>query len=326
MRELHLLGPEKMVLREVEGGALPHGNQVKIRVLYGGICGSDIKVYKGMLSYAAYPLRPGHEVLGVVTAQGENSKIPIGTRVVAFPNTFCDTCEFCAKGQTNICENKKPLGVSTDGVFAEEILLEEKYAVPVVEGLKDERAILVEPFAVVVHAFQKVEIMEKTNVAIIGAGTEGLLSIALALYQKGTVTMIDINPKKFELAKQFGEIEVLRPEEIGERKFDVVIEAAGTRSALMQGLDIVKPGGTVVALGITSDPVELLPIHLVRSEISLLGSIIYTKEDFFQGMEYLKDPNLHVEPVISRIVPLAEFAQAYEAAASGNYGKIILKF
>lgn len=326
MQELHLLGPEKMVLRETNPVPDPGVGEVKIKVLYGGVCGSDIRVYKGLLSYASYPLRPGHEILGVVVAAGEKTKTPVGTKIVAFPNTFCETCEFCLKGQTNICESKRPLGVSSDGVFAEEILLEEKYVVPVASGLKDERAILIEPFAVVVHAFEKIEVTGDTRVAVIGAGAEGLLSIALALYKKGKVTMIDVNPQKFEIGKKFGEIEVLRPEEVKDRKFDVVIEAAGVKSAIMQGLEIVKPGGKMVALGITNEPVEFIPIHIVRSEISLLGSIIYTKDDFRQAMEYLEDPNFYVEPVISKIVPLAEFDEAYQAAASGNYGKIILKF
>jgi L-iditol 2-dehydrogenase len=245
---------------------------------------------------------------------------------VSFPNTFCDDCEPCSTGKTNICKNKKSLGVTIDGVFAQEIIIDSKYVVPVPENLANERAILVEPFAVTVHAVKKAKISKGTSVAVIGCGTEGLLTIALALHLGAEITVIDVNPAKFEIAKQLGNVKTANPQDITDEVFDVVIEAAGVPQAIEQAVQLVKPGGVMVALGITGDPVKLSPIHLVRNEISILGSIIYTKEDFKNAIKFLEDPLFKIEPVVSKIVPYNKAQEAFNDAFSGKYAKIILDF
>jgi L-iditol 2-dehydrogenase len=304
----------------------PKSSEVKLSIMYGGICGSDLRVYKGSISYAKYPLRPGHEVLGTVVEAGADTNCKVGTRAVVFPNTFCGECEFCKAGKTNICRDKQPLGVAIDGVFAQEVILDAKYVVPVPEEMASERAILIEPFAVTVHALKKANIKKGTKLAVIGSGTEGLLSVALALHLGADVTVIDVNPAKLELAKKFGPVAVFTPQEIKDQVFDVVLEAAGVKSAIEQAMQIVKPGGIMVALGITGDSVNLSPIHIVRSEISILGSIIYTKQDFADAIAYLNKPEFYVDPIVSKIVPFNQFQEAFNDASSGNFAKIVLAF
>jgi len=316
----------KLRVKEANPLPAPKSNEVKLSIIYGGICGSDLRVYNGLLSYAQYPLRPGHEVLGTIIEAGENSPYKVGTRVVSFPNTFCDDCEACSIGKTNICRHKKSLGVTIDGVFAQEIIIDAKYVVPVPADLVDARAILVEPFAVTVHAVKKAKISKGTSVAVIGCGTEGLLTIALALHLGADITVIDVNPVKFEIAKQLGNVKTMSPEDVTDETFDVVIEAAGVPQAIEQAIQLVKPGGTMIALGITGDLVKLSPIHLVRNEISILGSIIYTKADFNDAINYLKDPSFKIEPVVSKIVPCTKAQEAFNDALSGKYAKIILDF
>lgn len=315
-----------MQIREARQLPALTANDVKIKVSCGGICGSDLRVYKGTISYAQYPLRPGHEVIGTVVEAGSNAQHKIGSKVVVYPNTYCGECEFCTGGKTNICIHKKPLGVSTDGVFAQEIILDAKYLIPVPAELPDERAILIEPFAVTVHALKKAGITPGTTVAVIGCGTEGLLSIALALYQGAEVTVIDINPLKLALAEKLGKVTTLLPGDVSNEVFDVVIEAAGVKEAIQQAMSIVKPGGIMVPLGITMDPVHLSPIHIVRNEISILGSIIYTVEDFADAITYLGDPSLFVEPIVSKTWTYENYQEAFNDALSGDYAKIIVKF
>ena len=324
--ELYLESPHELKLREVEPLAAPKDHEVKIKVIYGGICGSDLKVYKGKISYAKYPLRPGHEVLGTIVEAGAATPYQVGTHVTIFPNTFCGKCEFCLNGKINICANKEPLGVSIDGLFGQQIVIDSKYVVPVPEKVSNERAVLTEPFAVIVHALKKVKINQETTVAVIGCGTEGLLTATLALRKGAKLTVIDVNPNKLELAKRLGEVQARQPEEIKDQRFDIVIEAAGVKSSMEQALEIVKPGGTMLALGINADPVDLYPMHLVRSEITIKGSIIYSLEDFTDALEYLSDPALNIEPVVSKMYSYTEFQEAFEAALSGNFAKIVLKF
>lgn len=324
--ELFLEKPTVLKMREMQDLPALKDNEVKIRVRYGGICGSDLRVYKGLISYAQYPIRPGHEVLGTVVETGAAAAHSMGTRVAVFPNTYCETCEFCASGKTNICTGKQPLGVSTDGVFAQEIILDHKYAVPVPLTVSDEKAVLIEPFAVTVHALNKANIQPGMKVAIVGCGTEGLLAIALTRHLGGEVTVLDVNPVKLEIAKKFGDINVKQPHEVDGQKFDVVIEAAGVKEAIEQAVAMVKPGGAMIALGITGEAVNWIPIQIVRNEISILGSIIYTQQDFKDAIAYLSDPAFNVEPVISKIVPYTEFQSAFEDALSGNYAKVVLNF
>jgi L-iditol 2-dehydrogenase len=261
-----------------------------------------------------------------VIEAGADTDCTVGTRAVVFPNTFCGECEFCKSGKTNICKAKQPLGVSVDGVFAQEIILDAKYVVPVPDEMASERAILIEPFAVTVHALKKANIRKGTKLAIIGSGTEGLLSVALALHLGAEVTVIDVNPAKLELAKKLGPVTVFTPQEVKDQVFDVVLEAAGVKSSIEQAMQIVKPGGVMIALGITGDTVSLSPIHIVRSEISILGSIIYTKQDFAEAIAYLSKPEFYIEPIVSKIVAFNQFQDAFNDAASGNFAKIVLEF
>lgn len=326
MRELYLTGPHGLQLKESLAARSPHQDEVKIKVVYAGICGSDLRVYKGTLSYAKYPLRPGHEVLGVIEEAGTESGLKAGQRVVVFPNTFCGKCEYCQSGQTNICQFKTSFGVSAEGVFAEEIVIESKYAIPVPASLKNDRAILVEPFAVTVHALKKAQITQGMSVAVMGCGTEGLLAVALALKLGGRVSVIDVNPAKLAIARSIGEVETYDPETVLGKIFDVVVEAAGVKAAIEQSLQLVKPGGRMVALGLTGEPVTIIPMHLVRNEITLQGTIIYTLADFAEAIKLLADPELNVEPVISKFVPLKEFQTAYSDALSGDFAKLIIVF
>lgn len=324
--ELFLERPYALTWRSTEALPTPGDHEVKVSMIYGGICGSDLRVYKGAIDYAKYPLRPGHEVLGTIIEAGASVPHKLGTKVVIFPNTFCGSCEFCLSGKTNICAEKESLGVSIDGVFAQEVLLEAKYVVPVPEDMVDERAVLVEPFAVTIHALKKVKISAGTSVAVVGCGTEGLLAVALALHLGAKLTVIDVNPVKLELARRLGELRTLQPQDVKDEVFDVVIEAAGAKDAIQQAMNIVKPGGVLVALGILGEAVDFYPVHIVRNEISIIGTIIYNLGDFADAIELLANPGFHVDPIISEILPFSQFQDAFERALSGNFAKIVLDF
>lgn len=325
MYELYLEKPGALTLRRQAPVGEPRTGELKLRSIYGGICGSDLRVYKGSINYAAYPLRPGHEVLATVAA-GTAGGLKPGDRVVVFPNTFCGECAFCRQGRTNICRQKKPLGLSASGVFAREFIIESKYVVPVPAKLADERAILTEPLAVSVHALKKAGLAAGLSVAVVGAGTEGLLAAALALKKGCQVTLVDVNPAKLAIAARLGPVKAITPAAVGDSTFDVVVEAAGVKASVEQAMQMVTPGGSLVAIGITGEQVDYPCIHIVRDEITIYGTIIYTPADFAEAIEWLLDDGFNVAPVLSKVVPLADFRQAYDDALSGNFAKIVLDF
>jgi L-iditol 2-dehydrogenase len=326
MFELFLEKPADLKLREITGILEPNDNEVRIKVIYGGICGSDLRVFKGSLPYATYPCRPGHEILGTVIEAGKKSRHKIGDRVASFPNTFCGECEYCLLGRTNICINKKAYGVTAEGLFGQEIILDSKYAIPVPDDLSDERAILVEPLAVNVHALKKARITKGTKMAVIGCGTEGLLSIAVASHLGAEITAVDVNPVKMEMAEKLGVIRTMTPSEITTETFGVVVEVAGVKATNELAMRIVKPGGVMIALGITGDQIDYPSIRIVRNEITIHGSIIYTLQDFTDAFALLQNPLFNLGTILSKIVPYTKFKEAFDDALSGNHAKIVLDF
>ena len=326
MIELYMEQPGQLVLREQAPAPAPGPGQVKVKLLYGGICGSDINVFEGRIAYAKYPGRAGHEALGVVVAAGDDTPFAVGQKVVTFPNTFCGECEFCQAGKTNVCKFKQSFGLNAPGVFASEILVDHRFLVSVPEGLSDERAVLAEPFAVAVHALKKVGIQKGTSVAIVGSGTVGLLSAVFAKHLGADVTVIYNRHKRAAIMEKIGVARVLQAGDVGDEMFDVVVEAAGVKQSVEQAMKLVKPGGALAALGITGEQVDFPVIRVVRSEITIYGSIIYTMADFAETLAYLLDPALPIEPVVSKIVPVGEYRQAYADAQTGDFVKIILDF
>jgi L-iditol 2-dehydrogenase len=327
MLELYLEKPEQLSMRTVPPVQSLRKNETRVRVIYGGICGSDLRVLRGTIPYANYPCRPGHEILGTVIEAGKDSPYKPGTRVISFPNTYCGKCEFCLQGKTNICTSKKSFGVTINGLFASEIVIDSEFLVPVPSELSNERAILTEPFAVNVHALKRANILKGASVAVVGCGTEGLLSIALLDYIGADITVLDINPGKMEKARSFNKtIKRLHPEEVRGEVFDVVVEAAGVKAAIEQAFLLVKPGGSLITLGLINDEVSFPSLHVTRSEITVYGSIIYTKKDFEEALGFLKDPEFNVSPVLSKIVPLNDYKRAFEDALTGNFTKIVLDF
>ncbi len=327
MRELYLEKPGDLKIRESEPAPAPKDNEVKVKVIYGGICGSDLRVLRGTIPYATYPCRPGHEILGTVVAAGEKSRYKVGTKVASFPNTYCGKCEFCLQGRTNICKNKKSFGVTCDGLFAQEIILDSEFVVPIPADLADERAILVEPFAVNVHALKRTNIPKGKSAAVIGCGTEGLLAIALLNHMGADITVLDINPVKMEKAKSFNQnIKAMYPADVKDQVYDVVVEAAGVKASVEQAFQLVKPGGAMISLGITGDEIGYPALRITRSEITIYGTIIYTKKDFADAFALLQDPAFNVAPILSKIDPFAKYQKAFNDALTGNFAKIVLDF
>lgn len=326
MLELIVNKPLDITIREVETSGTPLNDEVKLKIKLGGICGSDLSLLHGKFAHATFPVRPGHELVGTIIERGEDVTYDIGTRVVILPNTYCEECEFCKQGKTNICTNKKSLGINENGGFAEEFIISSKYIMPIPDDVPDERAVLIEPFAVVIRAFKKVTIIAGTSVAVVGSGNIGLLAAALATYLGAEVTAIDPNPKKHALVKNIGNINVMYPDDVTDETFDVVIEAAGTEAAVNQAIQIMKAGGSMVVVGLVPE-VTIPMTQIVRNDQTIYGSIIYQfPEDYEQTMEYLRDPNLNINPIVSKFMPFTQYQKAYEKAKSGNYGKIVMDF
>lgn len=327
MRAAVLEAPNQLVVREVDEPR-PAAGEVLVEVELAGVCGSDVGLFQGRRTID-YPLILGHEAIGHLVTDG--------SRVVIEPNIPCGTCSVCRRGKGNVCTRKRSLGLNSPGVFAERVALPAEFVHPLPDEINAVDAVGIEPLAVAVHAFGVGSVQPGDRVAIIGCGTEGLLLVQVAAAMGTHVLAADIRPQQLELAARLGAGETFHLpadgatlDEALTRIHDdwgasVVFEAAGSSAALDAALRIAANGGAVVALGLGTNPISIVPLRFVRRGLSLRGSLIYDHpEDFVRTIDFVRHGHVQPSAHISHIVSLSEAADALQQVASGRPGKTVL--
>lgn len=318
-------------MEELETPRLEHGEVLIMNKAF-GICGSDIEIYQGH-RVVRTPLVMGHEATGVVVdVEKSVSSLSIGDHVVIEPNFFCGKCPHCRVGRTNLCSNKIVLGVNYDGAFAEYVKVPEMYAWKLPTNLDFVKATLIEPLSVVVHALKDLSVMPGDNVLIIGGGPIGALAAQLLREISANVVIQEALPTRRAILEKMG-LQVVGTSDEEEKKIndlfngkgaDLAIDAAGNRTTVIQALKMVKPGGTLVIVGLTETKAEL-PVHqVVRREINIRGSIIYTGE-FAKAIELMRKKADLFSKVITHIFSLSHFKEALEIAVERKCLKAVIK-
>jgi L-iditol 2-dehydrogenase len=302
-------------------------DEVLIRVKLGGICGSDHTLYHGRFG-VPLPVIPGHEAVGVIEATGEGvTGIEPGHRVTIQPNFSCGECALCTSGHGNTCSSKIRLGVDTNGVFAELVKVPARYVWKVPDALPDEVAVFTEPLAVGVHAMRVTAPKPGDKVLIFGAGIMGLLVLQLAVSKGARVTACDLAEKRLSLAKQLGAEGVIGPDASPEdffNTFDVVYETSGVPMALDKVIRLAAPLGKIVVLSLPGRD-HAIPIDMVvRKELTIRGSLIYTNE-FPEAIESLQSGKVQTGPLATGKVTLPELNQVLGAFASPERIKTLVE-
>jgi 2-desacetyl-2-hydroxyethyl bacteriochlorophyllide A dehydrogenase len=284
---------------------------VEIAVNKASICGADMTGFLDRSRHRKPPLILGHELVG---------RTADGRRVVADPLITCGHCAQCAAGATNLCRNLRLLGMDrTDGCFAEYVVVpnERMYSVP--DGLEDTKAVLTEPLANIVHLFNLIDLRPESRIGIVGAGTMGSMALQMAL-RMGTreVLVEEVNERRRAAAETMGATLAVNPLCAGgeARSFagpglDVVVDACGTGEARQEALDLCRPGGTVVLLGLANDRSEVSFSASIRNELRVLMSFGYTKEDFARSLDLLAAGAVDLGPWTAEMA-LEEGQQAFE--------------
>ena len=204
MKAALLLAPAKIEISEVARPKLGR-DEVLITPLCAGICGSDVSLFLGHRTPPSYPLVIGHEVVGMVATIGSDvTKIAVGQRVIVEPNYPCGVCSYCRAGRGNICPNKKSLGVTIPGCFAEQFVAPGEFIWPVPDTISNENAVTIEPLAVSLHALWLSGAQIGDTVAVLGCGSTGLLLIQAAVSQGMRVFAHDKLESKLEMARELG--------------------------------------------------------------------------------------------------------------------------
>ena len=311
MKAAVLVEPRTIQVKDVHVPE-PGPGEVLIRVTLAGICGSDYSLYNGKLA-VSLPVIPGHEAIGRIEKLGSGvSGLAIGQRVTIQPNFSCGECRVCRSGHENICPAKVRLGIDTDGVFAEYVKVPAGYVWPIPEDLEDGVAVFTEPLAVPAHALKKTAPRKGDRTLILGAGVIGLLTLQLAVLHGAEVTACDLEEKRLALAKRLGASQVIDandPMESAYNSFDYIYEASGAQAGLAQAIQLAGPSGRIVVIGLPGKEYPAPTTLIVRKELKIMGSMIYTDE-FPQVLNMLKSGKIQTEPLTSKKLPLSELNYA----------------
>jgi L-iditol 2-dehydrogenase len=291
-----------------------------------GICGTDIELLDGTMTYltsgfSSYPIVPGHEWTGRVIAAGDAvSGFAAGDRVVGECPVGCGSCERCAAGSQHLCPDRTETGIARrDGALATQLVFPSRAAHRVPGSVAAADAALIEPLAVACKAVRSTGQRPGEPLAVVGAGTIGLLC-ALAARAAGSaeVTVIESQPSRRDYASTLG-FTVLRP---GSRRhrFPRVIEASGAASGISAALARCTPGGAVVLLGLTglrSTPVDTDAI--VVGDLTVRGSL-GSPGVWAEAIGLVASGQVKPSMLVSHEFPLARAAEAFAMAGRHNAG------
>lgn len=318
-RRVAIGAPRDLRLEPVEL-AEPRPGEARLRPLAIGICGSDLHVLAGHHPFVDYPVLPGHEIAAEVVAVGDDADSGwIGARVALEPSLACGTCHACRAGRYNICESLRVMGFQAPGGMADafDAPVDRLHRLP--DALSDAAGALVEPVAVATHAARLAEqiagSLRGRDVAVIGAGTIGMLCAQVARAAGGEVTLSDVDDARRELARDFGFTAL---ETLAERGFDVVFECVGNEGALRGAIAASRKGATVMVVGVYGRDPKVQAGLIQDWELCLQGSLMYTAEDYLEAIRLLADGAIDAERMITSVFPLADVEQAFEAAAAGG--------
>jgi len=313
----------------------PEADEVRVRIGSGGICGSDLHYYHhggfGTVRIKQ-PMTLGHEISGTIAAVGSNvARARIGQRVAINPSRACGTCEYCHAGMRNQCLDMRFMGSAMrfphmQGGFAESVTVDARQAVPVPDDLTLAEAAMAEPLAVCLHAARQAGPMFGKRVLITGCGPIGALAVLVAKNSGAAeVVVTDIAAKPLEMARRLGatrvvnpldEPDALKPYSAGKGKFDVLIEATGSEAAIRGALELVRPGATIVQLGLGGD--VTLPMNLiVAKELNIKGTFRFDPE-FELAVKLMSRKVVDVRPVITAEIPFTDAVAAFELATDRN--------
>ena len=314
-------------------------DEVLLKLLYGGICGSDLSVYKGVMAGSAYPRIAGHEFSAEVVAVGRHiTDLPVGTIVTGNPYFNCGTCYSCQRGLVNCCVSNETAGVQRDGVFRQYITLP-RTRVYDGKGVLPQKLALVEPFCIGYHAAKRAHICKGEKVLIVGAGTIGMMAALAVLTMGGEVTLCDVSPDKLKLADTFGVHHTIlndgsRPlseyvaEFTGGNGYDIAIEAVGLPQTVDDCINSLAFGGRAVLIGVVKHSAEFLFDKIRHKYLTVIGSRNALREDFEAVVDIVRSDSFPVDQLISKIFPMEDAADAFDffAKHGDTNFKIMLKF
>jgi len=333
---LRLHGPGDLRLHE-EPIPEPGPGESLVRVTAVGLCGSDRHWFlDGGIGDIVIesPVVPGHEFAGVVE-RGRD----VGRLVAVDPAIPCERCEYCLAGASNVCLDLAFAGQGhTDGALREYVAWPDRCLFPLSDSVTDAEGALVEPLAVGIYAADLAGPLAGATVAVIGSGPIGLLLVALASAGRASqIVATDPDPQRLAAAAALGASTTLQSSPDGRewasaiaashgRGLDVVFEAAGEPDAVEAAIQIVRPGGTVILVGIPSADRTTFTASVARRKgLTIRISRRSTPDSFERAVQLVNDHALDLEPLVTLRVPLREAERGFDALVKRSGIKVIVQ-
>ena len=305
--------------------------QIEIAIKRGGICGSDLHYYKhggfGTIRLKE-PMVLGHEVAGEVTKLGAGvTNVKVGDVVAISPSRPCGQCTYCQKGQQNHCLDMLFYGSAmrfphVQGAFQQSLIAEATQAHIIANGVSIEEAAFAEPFAVTLHAIVRAGSLAGKRVLVTGCGPIGALAIIAArAHGAAEIIATDVSDFTLGLARKVGadhtinvatNADAITPFKANKGYFDILIEASGNEAALHMGLEVLRPRGTLIQLGLGGN-ISLPQNLIVSKEIEIRGSFRF-HEEFALAVDLINKRRVDLKPLLTEVLPLAQAQQAFDLA------------
>lgn len=305
----------------------PARGEVRLRVTRAGLCGTDASEYaagpmmtplktrhpnSGVLG----PVVLGHEFIGVVESIGQGSeRFTVGDRVAAGAGVWCGHCDWCERGQTNLCQSYWTYGLSADGGLTQQVTVPEAMLHPIAPHVSDDNAALAQPLAVGLHAVDRSGVRPGDVVVVHGAGAIGSFAIAgLKAAGAGSIVAVDLDDSRLETAAKLGAdvtvnasstdpLEVVR-ELTGSALADVTVEASGVPDGLTRVQRLTRRGGAILLVGLPKGEVSFTAVDLILREIDVMTTVAHVCDRNLPAALALLAKHDLASLLVERVVPL----------------------
>ena len=312
--------------------AEPGPRDVRVRIEYGGICGSDLHYYHnggfGTVRIKE-PMALGHETAGTIDAVGsEVLHLKAGMRVALNPSLPCGECKFCRAGQSTHCLNMHYFGSAmrfphAQGMFRQMLIVKDRQVFPIPDSMSMAEAATAEPLSVALHAIRQAGSLVGQKVLITGCGPIGALIVIAARHAGASeIVVTDVSDFPLGIAQKAGASKTINvaehPEQLTDYTvdkgyFDVLFEASGNQAAFRSAVEAVCPGGLVIQLGLGGE-MSIVMNTIVTKELKLLGSFRFDAE-FGYAVDLMSKRLIDVSPVITAALPFQKAVEAFDLAS-----------
>jgi 2-desacetyl-2-hydroxyethyl bacteriochlorophyllide A dehydrogenase len=317
VRSLVIDGPRSATVQRVDA-PVPGPGQVVVDVHRVGICGTDIELFTGDLAYFAqgkssFPLRPGHEWCGVVSAAGPGVDLAwLGERVTGDTMLGCGHCRRCESGRHHVCADRHEIGImGWPGALADKVLVPVGSLYRLPATVDDRAGALVEPGGNARRAAAAAGAGPGTTVLVWGPGTIGLLAASFARAAGAEVHVVGLDPRRENLARRFGASRYWTMSDPPSQAYDAVIDCTSDETVPAAALRLVEPAGRMVYIGVSAKTSAIDSRDLVLNDVTAVG-ILGASAGLAAAIEHYADGRVDPGPLVQVVVGLDRAAEALE--------------